>query len=273
MQVQDYTWRMTYQLENVTICRNGQLVLKELSMTLPSARVTGLIGPNGVGKSTLLAALAGDLKIDQGQISLHHNRVDRLSPEALALGRAIMSQQASAIFNLTVRQVLELGLHAFAHWRSADRTALVNEVAHRTEVQAWLERSITMLSIGQQQRVHFARTLVQAIAAQKEHGRMWLLLDEPTANQDPWHQQMMMSVCHSLTTEHSAGVVMVMHDLTLAAQWCDDIVVLKDQGVIAHGPAKDVLTPKLVKHTYGDALDVEVLWSPLPGVILSKRQR
>lgn len=263
---------MTYHLDHVTICRDGTAVLAGLNLTLHSGRVIGLVGPNGVGKSTLLAALAGDLKLDQGQVLLHDTKLHELSAAALATRRAIMAQQSALLFNLTVRQVLELGLHAFAHWQYERKAALLSAVATSTDVLQWLGQSITTLSVGQQQRVHFARTLLQAQAANQEHGQAWLLLDEPTASQDPWQQQMMMAVCREFAAEGSVGVLLVMHDLTLAAQWCDEMIVLKDKGVLAHGSTREVLTPQTLKRAFGDQLCVHVVWEPLAGVIMSGRR-
>ena len=265
----DYTCPMTYQLDHVTICRDGLVVLENVNLALPSGQVIGLVGPNGVGKSTLLAALAGDIKPDRGQILLEEAAVGNFSPAALACRRAIMAQQAAAIFNLSVRQVLELGLHAFAHWRHRARETLLLAVAQAADVAQWLSQSITSLSVGQQQRVHFARALLQAQAARQEHGQAWLLLDEPAANQDPWQQQMMMSLCREFVANAGAGVLLVLHDLTLVAQWCDEIVVLKDKGVLASGQTRAVLTAQTLKTAFGQSLDVQVMWQPVPGVIWS----
>lgn len=260
---------MTYQLNHVKISRQGHLVLDDLCLTMQSGRVIGLIGPNGAGKSTLLAALAGDLKVDQGQIEMDGQAFKSLSPEQLAKRRSILTQQATAIFNLTVRQVLELGLYAFEHWPRPDRESLLADVAKLTHICEWLHQSITTLSLGQQQRVHFARTLVQAKACLKERGNAWWLLDEPTASQDPRQQQMMMSVCRAFANQSSSGVLLVMHDLSLAAQWCDEIIVLKNKGLLAHGKTRDVLTADTLRQVYGSELDVKVFWDPLIGVIMS----
>lgn len=263
---------MTYELDHLCVSRERSAVLDDLCLTLPSGRLIGLIGSNGAGKSTLLAALAGDLKPDGGQIALDGQALESIAPDKLAHRRAIMAQQTAAIFNLTVAQVLELGLHAFAHWSSRERELLLTEVAQATDIAQWLQQSITALSIGQQQRVHFARTLLQARAAYADHGKVWLLLDEPTASQDPWQQQMLMSICHGFSKQDCVGVLVVMHDLTLAAQWCDEIIVLKDHGVLASGNTRDVLTPQTLKRTYGSELDVEVVWAPVPAVIMAARR-
>lgn len=262
---------MTYQLDHLTVSRHGKVVLDGLCLTLPRDRLIGVIGPNGAGKSTLLATLAGDLQVDQGRVLMDGNPVGATSINVMAQRRAMMAQQTAAVFNLTVSQVLELGLHAFAHWNARKRAALMNDVAQLTQMTPWLDQFITALSIGQQQRVHFARALLQAKAAFNEHGSAWLLLDEPTANQDPSQQQMMLSACHQFATQGAVGVLLVMHDLSLAAQWCNDIIVLKDRSILAHGPKSEVLTPDVLKRTYGTELQAQVLWEPVPGVIMSRR--
>lgn len=262
---------MTYQLDQITVSRAGNLVLDRVCLTLERGRLTGLIGPNGAGKSTLLSVMAGDLKVDQGQVLMDNQSLAGLSVDGLAHKRSVMSQQAAAIFNLTVKQVLMLGLHAFSHWPVQAREAIVVQIAQSIEITPWLDRSMIALSIGQQQRVHFARALLQTKVTRKEHGAAWLLLDEPTASQDPWQQQMIMSACRDLVVDGEVGVLLVMHDLTLTAQWCDDLIVLKDHGVLAQGPTPEVLTPGLLKRTYGQSLDVQVLWDPAPGVIMSRR--
>jgi iron complex transport system ATP-binding protein len=262
---------MTYQLDHLTVSHHGTVVLDDLCLTLPRDRLIGVIGPNGAGKSTLVATLAGDLQIDQGRVLMDGKPVGATSINGLAQRRAVMAQQTAAVFNLAVSQVLELGLHAFAHWNARERTALMNEVAQLTQITPWLDQFITALSMGQQQRVHFARALLQAKAAFKEHGSAWLLLDEPTASQDPSQQQMMLSACREFAAQGAVGVLLVMHDLTLAAQWCDDIIVLKDRSILAHGPKHDVLTPDVLKRTYGAELDAQVVWQPVPGVIMSRR--
>lgn len=260
---------MTYGLQNVSVVRGEQLVLTDVSLTLGAGSLIGVIGPNGAGKSTLLGALAGDLALSQGTLGLDGVSVARLRQIDLARRRAVMAQQSAAIFNLSVRQVLELGLFAFEHWPGQQRDALLTEVAASTGVDRWLEQAMTARSVGEQQRVHFTRAVLQARAALQETGRAWLLLDEPTANQDPAHQQAMMQACQALLGE-MVGVVIVLHDLSLAAQWCDELIVIKNGRVVRHGSVKEVLTPETIHHAFGDQLGVHVNSTP-PGVIVYTR--
>jgi iron complex transport system ATP-binding protein len=267
---------MTYQLDGVTIAHDGNVVLRDIHLTVPCGRLTGVIGPNGAGKSTLLAAMAGDLSgqasaqlSSQGRVLLWDKPIESAKPGTLARQRAIMSQQAAAVFNLTVRDVLWLGLYAFDHWSDLARDDLLSATAKATGVQDWLDQTLTSRSLGQQQRVHFTRALLQAQASWLDAGQAWLLLDEPTASQDPWHQHAMMSVCRAFLARGSVGIVVVMHDLTLAAQWCDDMIIIKNGAVLAQGATRSVLDTDRIKQTFGSGLEVQVLWEPAPGVIIS----
>ena len=261
---------MTFKLDRVTVSRDQQVVLHDIDLQLPRERLVGIIGPNGAGKSSLLSVLAGDLKIDQGQVLLDDVSVAGQPPGDLAKRRAIMSQQPGAIFNLSIKQVLELGLYAFGHWPVPERERLLLSVAKTMGIDGWLSQSLTSRSWGQQQRVHFARALLQAQAAWHEQGKAWLLLDEPTASQDPWHQQSMLAAARDLMHWGQVGVVVVVHDLTLAAQWCDELVVIKEGRLLAKGPCRSVLTTDQLRQAFGQDLKIDVRWEPLPGVIMSR---
>jgi len=262
--------RMTFELQQVSLLRGEHVALRDIDLRLSRDRLVGVIGPNGSGKSSLLAVLAGDLRSDQGRVCIDDEPVLGRSSDELAKQRAIMAQQSEAIFNLTVRQVLELGLFAYAHWPMPKRDRLLRAVSESLGLDHWLDESLTARSLGQQQRVHFARALLQAQAAWHERGCAWLLLDEPTASQDPWHQQSMLAACKAFLSWGQVGVVVVMHDLTLAAQWCDDLVVLKDGDVLTQGPCRSVLTDKQLGLAFGNDLKIDVRWAPLPGVIMSR---
>ena len=258
---------MTLALENVTIERSNQEVLKHISLSIDSGVLVGIVGPNGAGKSTLLGALAGDFAAVKGTLRIEDALLSELDERSLAQRRAVMAQQPPAIFNLSVRQVLELGLFAFEHWTGEQRERLLLELANVTGVTDWLDQAMTQRSVGEQQRVHFTRALLQARAARQEGGCAWLLLDEPTANQDPAHQQAMMQACRELLALGSVGVVIVLHDLSLAAQWCDQVIVLKQGAVLTQGPASRVLTRQTLQDTFGQWLGVHVNTVP-DGVII-----
>ncbi len=258
---------MTYALDRICVIRDGQQVLHDITLTLATGALIGVIGPNGAGKSTLLGALAADLPVTQGMLTLNGSSLEGLGPKRLARSRAVMSQQAAAIFNLSVKQVLALGLFTFDDLPQVQFQALLQQVAQRTGIAPWLDRPMTSLSIGQQQRVHFARALLQTKATTQKCAQAWLLLDEPTANQDPAHQQSIMQACRELVARGTVGVVMAIHDLSLAAQWCDEVIVLQQGALLTHGSAQAVLTPDTLKQTFGDQLGIHVQQAPR-GVIV-----
>lgn len=261
---------MTYELHNVSVNRGGTKVLRNLSLTIERGQVTGVIGPNGAGKSTLLAVLAGQMAGVSGQTALDDKPLASLDVNALARARAVMAQQLPNDFHLTVEQVLRLGLYAFGDLAPAAATSLMGEAAALVGVSSWLPRSMAAFSMGQQQRVHFARALVQLLAIKRQQQHAWLLLDEPTANQDPLHQQTLLACCRQLAAQHT-GVVIALHDLTLAAQWCDRLIVLLEGDLIAQGPTREILTEDTIQRVFGADLRAHVIREPAAGVVIYQK--
>lgn len=247
---------MTYDVQQMTVRKGGRDILRELSFHLPRRRITALVGPNGAGKTTLLQVLAGDLIPDQGVVTIDGERLKLHSAQHLAMCRVMMAQQMQAVFNLSVADTMALGLYAFGGRANTEHDERISHVAQMLGLTQLLAKPMTQCSIGQQQRVHFARALVQAFATIEVHGRAWLLLDEPTTSQDPWHQQQLMSHLHQLTCKYELGVVVVLHDLSLVMQWCNDVMILKDQAILDHGPTLEVMVPSAIQRTFGMELDV-----------------
>jgi iron complex transport system ATP-binding protein len=261
---------MTYELHNVSVNRGGNTVLRDLSLSIERGQVTGLIGPNGAGKSTLLAVLAGQMAGVSGQALLDEKPLSSLDVNTLARSRAVMAQQLPNDFHLTVEQVLRLGLYAFGDLAPGAAAPLIEQAASLVGVSPWLPRSMAAFSMGQQQRVHFARALVQRLAIERHQKRAWLLLDEPTANQDPLHQQTLLGCCRQLATQNS-GVVIALHDLTLAAQWCDRLIVLSAGALAAQGPTREILTEDTIQRVFGADLRAHVIHEPAAGVVIYQK--
>ena len=261
---------MTYQLEQISLVRSRVPIVQDVSLCLRRRRITGVLGANGAGKSTLLAALSGELPPASGKIFIDQKDLQSMLPDELARIRATLTAGVQPVFNLTVRQVLELGLYSFSDLCAKQKAELTERAISYTEVQQWMDSPVSVRSLGEQQRIHFARVLVQAEAGLALNGNGWLLLDEPTANLDPHYQQQLMSVCQKLARDQDLGVVVVMHDLTLALQWCDDVVVLKDGAVLASGLAQDIITPTVIQAMYG-SIDAHVITHPVKGVVISRK--
>jgi iron complex transport system ATP-binding protein len=251
---------MTFEVNNLSLGYQTHLVLRGVTLRLNRRELTGVLGANGAGKSTLLVALAGDLTPQSGQVLLDSQTLSRQAPLVMAQKRAVLSQQPSHAFNMTVAQLLELGFFAFP-----DLTlSVVNEITQRALAQvsidvAFISRPLSELSGGQLQRVHIARALTQLFASVRLTGQGWLLLDEPLASLDPLHQQQLLALCQNVVRMHDVGILLVLHDLNLAVQWCDRLVLLGQQQVLSDGATSTVLTEQNLRQAYGMSFHIKTI--------------
>lgn len=225
-------------------------VLVGAGFTVPVGSVTALVGPNGAGKSSLMRVLAGTVE------SSHDASVVLAGVDLLALKRrerarrvALVEQELRAEFALSVRQVVEMGrIPHESPWAVASPEAsLVDDAMALAGVSAFADRLLGSLSGGEQQRVQMARALAQ-------HPEL-LLLDEPTNHLDVLAQQQALGLLREVAAQGTT-VVAALHDLNLAAAYCDHVVVLAGGRVRAAGPVAEVLTAELVRETYGVEADV-----------------
>ncbi|WP_406005996.1 ABC transporter ATP-binding protein [Streptomyces sp. NBC_00637] len=228
--------------DRVTRAAGGTLILDGVSLTPRPGAVTGLLGPNGSGKSTLLRLLAGVLAPDSGVVTLDACPLPRMSRRALARRVAVVEQQSDTQLALSVLDVVRLGRiphrRAWAPASAADEEAVRAALA-RTGLADKAHRPWHSLSGGERQRVQIARALAQEPRE--------LLLDEPTNHLDVRHQLALLA----LITELRVTSVVALHDLNLAAMYCDRLVVLKEGRVVACGSPYEVLTEALVADVYG----------------------
>ncbi|NYD59568.1 iron complex transport system ATP-binding protein [Nocardioides marinisabuli] len=228
----------------------GAPVLDAVDLRCRPGRVTGLLGPNGSGKTTLLHLVAGLRRPDDGLVRLDGADVHLMPARLRARRIALVEQHAETALSLTVRQVVGLGRTPYrSRWgagplRGADADA-VEQAMRTVRVEHLAERGWDRLSGGERQRTQLARALAQEPSL--------LLLDEPTNHLDLGHQ------LDFLERVRASGLTTVaaLHDLEMAAAYCDDVVVLDDGQVRAAGPVSEVLTPGLVADVYGVDVDVE----------------
>jgi iron complex transport system ATP-binding protein len=252
---------MMLQARDIYVRRNGAPVLTGVSVQLQSGETVGLLGANGAGKSTLLAVLANELVADSGEITIDADPAHSMTPSAQARRRAVLPQNPSLAFDLTVEEVVAMGAYPFPELspsvvQSAVRAALIHADAAALFLRRYLD-----LSGGEQQRVQFARALVQCLVARVEHDSRYLLLDEPTASQDPPHQSGLLKTVSNLARVERLGVLVVLHDVNLAARWCDRLLLLAEGAIVADGSPAEVLTEPLLARVYGVA--ARVLAHPL----------
>ena len=223
----------------------GRAVLRGVDVTVAAGEVVGLVGPNGAGKTTLLRAVSGVLSYEQGSISLDGTPIDGRSRSELARSLAVVQQLPEAPETMQVAELVLLG--RFPHLGLLGRESSVDYLAaDRAMARAGCldlaTRPLETLSGGERRRAFIARALAQETSL--------LLLDEPTANLDASAQAEVMGVLRQLAGA-GAGVLVVLHDLTLAAAFCDRVILLDTGLVLAEGAPAEVITSELVRSAYG----------------------
>ncbi|CAM5292779.1 Heme ABC transporter ATP-binding protein OS=Streptomyces tendae OX=1932 GN=GUR47_11105 PE=4 SV=1 [Streptomyces tendae] len=246
------------EADGVRVHLGGRPALDGVDVGVRAGEVLALVGPNGAGKSTLLGALAADVPAAEGVVRVQGRPVARWSAPELALRRAVLPQSASLSFPFAVEEVVRMGR---APWAGGDREgeddAAVAEAMARTEVAGFAGRPFSALSGGERARVALARVLAQRAPL--------LLLDEPTAALDLRHQELVLRLCRERARAGDA-VVVVLHDLALAAAYADRVAVLRSGRIAAEGPPAEVFAEGLLSEVYEQP--VEVFPHPRTGALL-----
>ena len=245
--------------DSVTVGYGEEPVVRDLDLTIADGRVTTIVGPNGCGKSTLLRTMARLLKPSSGSVLLDGEPVQHIATREVARRMALLPQSPIAPEGLLVRDLVGRGRHPhqrwFSQWSPEDER-IVDLALEMTDTAALRDRPLDQLSGGQRQRAWIAMTLAQNTDL--------LLLDEPTTYLDLAHQVEVLDLVTRLNRERSRTVVMVLHDLNLAARYSDTIVVMKDGVVVTQGPPTEVFTPAMLSETFG--LEADVLPDPKTGL-------
>ena len=258
---------MTSALEarSVSVTLGGAPILRDVELSVSEGEWVALIGPNGAGKSTFLAALAGTIA-HSGDIRVAGAAAREMSRRRLARRVAMVPQQPHITPDLTVAEYVLLGrtphIGYFATEGRADRLAAERAIV-RLGLRPFTGRTLGSLSGGELQRVVLARALAQEAPI--------LLLDEPTSALDLGRQQLALELVDRLRRESGLAVVAAMHDLSLAAQFADRLVMLDGGRVVAQGPAAEVLAADLINAHYG--AQVRVITENGDVFVLPHRQR
>jgi ABC-type cobalamin/Fe3+-siderophores transport system ATPase subunit len=234
------------ELRQVAAGYRGVPVVRDVSLCVRPGEMLALIGENGAGKSTLLRVASGVVAPLEGQAFIDGSELVRLQPKERAQRIAVVPQEAPLPNGLFAHEMVALGRTPYTRVlfgpTARDRRA-VEWAMQVAGVESFAARFVDELSGGERQRVILARALAQQ--------PILLLLDEPTANLDLHHQVAMLELVRGLSREQGLGVVAAVHDLQLAALYCDRVALLHSGRIISQGPPEDVLTESLLLQAFG----------------------
>lgn len=233
----------------------GRLVLQQIDLDIHPGEMLVVLGPNGAGKSSLLRVLAGELRWSAGIVTYADQSLRQLRPPQLAALRAVLPQQLPQLAGLSVAQVVALGCAAHEPAQRGNEAALVQAALASLDAAHLAQGDIGSLSGGECQRVHLARAWAQLSGSNATE--KYLLLDEPTAGLDPAHQLQLLARARDAAHRHGWGVVMVLHDLNLAAAYADRVALLQHGRVLVCGTPQQAINTDLLTTLYGIPLQVQ----------------
>ena len=250
-------------VQSVGLVLDGRAIIKNVSLQVFPGEVLALVGPNGAGKSSLLSIMAGDTPATSGTALLSGSDVTKYRPDQAARLRAVLMQSNQVSFPFTVWEIVEMGRAPWSRTtsRGEDNEAIADALA-RADVESLTERRFNQLSGGERARVSLARVLAQRTPV--------VLLDEPTAALDLKHQESVMTTVRDIANQGRA-VVVVVHDLSVAAGYADRVAMLDSGRLEAIGAPREVIVSERVSRIYGLEVDIDVAGNPPRPIVLPRR--
>lgn len=238
--------------ESLALAYEERLVVEDLDMQIPHGKITSVIGPNGCGKSTVLKAVGRILKPRNGVVYLNGEDIHRLTTKEVAQKMAILPQSPQAPAGLTVGELVAYG--RFPHQRGFGKLKpedkkIIQWALEVTKLTEFETTAVDNLSGGQRQRVWIAMALAQQTDL--------ILLDEPTTYLDLTYQLEVLELLYCLNREQGCTIVMVLHDLNLAARFSDYMIAIRCGDIIKHGEPEEVMTAKVLRDTFH--IDAEII--------------
>jgi iron complex transport system ATP-binding protein len=236
-----------FAVDALSVRAGAKLLLDRISFSVAQGETIALVGPNGAGKSTLLRALAGEIAAHDGHVLLQGRAPQAWHPRDLALRRAVLSQNVTVTFPFTVAEIVRMGA---GERRGKAVDAMADAALANVDLDGFQDRIIGTLSGGEQQRVHFARVMVQLACGEQAYGPGILLLDEPTASLDLRHQLDLVGVARQCAARGTTTIAIV-HDLNLAALLADRVIVLGRGRIAADGAPGDTINDEILSDVFG----------------------
>jgi iron complex transport system ATP-binding protein len=235
------------QIKNLTWApsRSRAAVLNDVSVTFEKGKFYGILGPNGAGKTSLIRQILGLVKADSGNVFLDGKSIKDFSRTEFSLAISFLPQAYHRDVDFTVYEVVSMGREPYLGYLQSpgesDRR-LIDDALEYVRCSEFKDKKITTLSGGELQRVMLARCFTQDTP--------WIILDEPVSSLDVKHQLELMSMLENLCKEKGKTIIAILHDINLAAQFCSDIIFMKNGGIKYTGQAADVLTPDILREVY-----------------------
>ncbi len=253
--------------ENLSVKYDVKEVVKKFSANFEEGKIISIIGPNGSGKSTILKSFAKLLKSTEGKTLLFDTEITKLSKKEFAQQLAILLQYNRCPEDMTVRRLIYFGRTPHKQWyESANEKdkKIIDRVITQTDLNKFVDKKVSNLSGGERQRVWLAMALAQQPKV--------LLLDEPTTYLDIGYQFELLDLVYNLNKATKLSIVMVLHDLNQAAQYSDEVIVLKEGKMIAQGAPKEIFTVEMMKKIYD--INCKIIYDDEKGfpIILPKRK-
>ena len=239
---------MTMFADNISLHLSGFDLLRNISLEVEAGAVTAIVGPNGAGKSSLLKVLTGEITATRGDVYLNQRELTHWPLLDRAQMLAVLPQHTLLNFPFTADEVVGLGRIPHQTGVTKDNQ-IITQALDLVDASYLQKRFYTQMSGGEKQRVQLARMLAQ-IWQPSDHGEQFLVLDEPTSAFDLSHQQLTLDIVRQLA-ERGVGVLMVVHDLNLAARCADNLVVFDGGVIAAQGKPKDILSEQLSDKVFG----------------------
>lgn len=248
---------MTLSAKNISISIGNAKLLDSVSLELKQGEILAVVGPNGAGKSTLLKVLSGEMKPNSGQVTVAGQALSNWRKQDLAKVRAVLPQSSTLSFGFTVQEVVMMGRTPHIRGQEThDDYQIITDAMQLTRISHLADRTYTTLSGGERQRVQLARVLAQIWSGDEPR---YLLLDEPTNNLDLSHQHSILKIARQFANQ-GVAVLTILHDLNLAAQFADRVLILKHGRTFAEGTPQQVFTAQTVLDTF----DLPVMIQPHP---------
>jgi iron complex transport system ATP-binding protein len=238
------------EVKNISYSIGKHKILDDVSVSFEPGKLAMIIGPNGSGKSTLLKIISNEITNYAGSVHYDKKLLTKKDKRTISKVRAVLSQESELSFPLTVEEVVMMGRYPHFDMKpSAKDISICGQALDKMKMADFSERNYLTLSGGEKQRVHFARVMAQ-IWEQPEDKYRYLLLDEPIASLDLNYQHEFLRITKEVALQNTVTVA-VIHDINLALQYADLVLLINGGKVIANGPPAEVITPENLYKVYG----------------------